>query len=192
MGGESKADLREGDESKVSEGSLSAGEDVLKSKLDAGTISTEGVVYLGHIPHGFYEDQMSAFFKQFGVVKRLRLSRSKKTGRSRGYAFIQFENKSVAEVVVKAMDKYILCDRVLECKLLDAHRVHPRMFAGARRRDAGRSMREQAMKSHNATRTRENEIKRALRLLSAEERRRKKMKRLNVEYDFPGYKSRLR
>jgi hypothetical protein len=38
------------------------------------------VVYLGHIPHGFYEDQMRGFFNQFGDVLRLRLSRSKKTG----------------------------------------------------------------------------------------------------------------
>ena len=37
-----------------------------------------GVVYVGHIPHGFYEDEMRGFFSQFGTVNRLRLSRSKK------------------------------------------------------------------------------------------------------------------
>lgn len=47
--------------------------------------------YLGHIPHGFYEAQMRGFFSQFGGVKRLRLARSKKSGRSKHYAFIQFE-----------------------------------------------------------------------------------------------------
>ena len=40
--------------------------------------STRGVVYLGHIPPGFYEPQMKKFFGQFGRVTRLRLSRSKK------------------------------------------------------------------------------------------------------------------
>ena len=34
---------------------------------------------------------MRGFFSQFGGVKRLRLARSKKSGRSKHYAFIQFE-----------------------------------------------------------------------------------------------------
>jgi len=37
-----------------------------------------GVLYLGHIPHGFYEDQLRSYFSQFGTVTRLRLSRNKK------------------------------------------------------------------------------------------------------------------
>ena len=41
-----------------------------------------GVVYIGHIPHGFYERQMKNYFAQFGQVKRLRISRSKKVNLS--------------------------------------------------------------------------------------------------------------
>ena len=37
-----------------------------------------GVVYLGRIPHGFYEKEMRAYFGQFGEVSQLRLSRNKK------------------------------------------------------------------------------------------------------------------
>jgi len=37
-----------------------------------------GVVYLGRIPHGFYEDQIRGFLSQFGDITRLRLSRNKK------------------------------------------------------------------------------------------------------------------
>lgn len=37
-----------------------------------------GVIYLGHIPHGFYEKEIKNFFEQFGTVNRVRLSRSKK------------------------------------------------------------------------------------------------------------------
>ena len=40
-----------------------------------------GVVYVGHIPHGFYEEAMNGFFKQFGDVIRVRVSRSKKSAR---------------------------------------------------------------------------------------------------------------
>ncbi|KAG6879691.1 hypothetical protein C0992_012989, partial [Termitomyces sp. T32_za158] len=37
-----------------------------------------GVVYIGRVPHGFYEDQMRGYFSQFGDVTRVRLSRNKK------------------------------------------------------------------------------------------------------------------
>jgi nucleolar protein 15 len=50
------------------------------AKAAAGKGAASAVVYIGHIPHGFYEDQMKGFFGQFGEVKRLRLSRSTKTG----------------------------------------------------------------------------------------------------------------
>ena len=42
------------------------------------TPQSAGVLYLGHIPHGFYEDQMRGFFSQFGTVSRLRLARNTK------------------------------------------------------------------------------------------------------------------
>ena len=36
------------------------------------------MIYLGRVPHGFYEEQMKSYFTQFGDVTRLRLSRNKK------------------------------------------------------------------------------------------------------------------
>jgi len=35
-----------------------------------------GVIYLGHIPRGFFELQMKKFFSQFGKITRLRLARN--------------------------------------------------------------------------------------------------------------------
>eukprot|EP00516_Mucochytrium_quahogii_P007505 CAMPEP_0203746584 /NCGR_PEP_ID=MMETSP0098-20131031/1984_1 /ASSEMBLY_ACC=CAM_ASM_000208 /TAXON_ID=96639 /ORGANISM=" , Strain NY0313808BC1" /LENGTH=178 /DNA_ID=CAMNT_0050634737 /DNA_START=33 /DNA_END=566 /DNA_ORIENTATION=- len=59
------------------------GDDIINGSSKKGSkmpvlTSKDGVVYLGHIPHGFYEEQMKGFFSQFGNVKQLRLSRSKK------------------------------------------------------------------------------------------------------------------
>lgn len=59
-----------------------------------------GVVYISHIPHGFYEEQMREFFGQFGIVTNLRLGRSAKTGGSKGYAFVEFKYKEVASVII--------------------------------------------------------------------------------------------
>jgi nucleolar protein 15 len=46
--------------------------------MNAFQATETGVVYLGRIPHGFYEEQMRAYFSQFGDISRLRLSRNKK------------------------------------------------------------------------------------------------------------------
>lgn len=75
-----------------------------------------GVIYLGRIPHGFYEEQMKAYFGQFGTVSRLRLSRNKKTGASKHYAFIEFAEEEVAKIVAETMDNYLLYGHILKCK----------------------------------------------------------------------------
>ena len=63
------------------------------------SVSTRILILLfSHIPHGFYERQMRQFFEQFGVVTNLRLGRSKKTGKSCGFAFVEFKYLEVAKV----------------------------------------------------------------------------------------------
>jgi len=64
-------------------------------------LTERGVVYLGHIPYGFFEKEMNGFFSQFGNVTRLRLARNKKTGNSRHFAFIEFDNPQVAQIVAQ-------------------------------------------------------------------------------------------
>ena len=65
-----------------------------EKEVDSGP--KRGVIYLGHIPHGFFENEMLGFFSQFGEVAQLRLSRNPKTGRSRGYAFWWFSSPGEA------------------------------------------------------------------------------------------------
>lgn len=47
-------------------------------KLKQQPVEESAVVYLGRIPHGFYEAEMHGYFSQFGVIKNLRLARNKK------------------------------------------------------------------------------------------------------------------
>ena len=82
------------------------------------------VVYLGRIPHGFFEDQMRGYFSQFGELRRLRLSRSKKTARSRGYAFLEFAGAARR------------CARLAAVNSRDAFSCRPHRRGGRRRNDA--------------------------------------------------------
>ena len=79
--------------------------------------SDGGVVYVGHLPHGFYEDQIKKYCSQFGTVLGVKVSRSKKTGRSKGFGFIEFENEEVAKIVADSMNNYLMFDKLLKCKL---------------------------------------------------------------------------
>ena len=92
----------------------------MKSKMNTNVHGAFGrekddrprVLYIGHVPHGFYEDQMRAYFGQFGDVTRLRLSRNKKTGKSKHYAYCEFKHPEVAAIVAESMDNYLLFESV--------------------------------------------------------------------------------
>lgn len=93
-----------------------------------------GVVYIGRIPHGFYEYEMRQYLSQFGPISRLRLSRNKKTGASKHFAFVEFEERSTAEIVAKTMNNYLLFGHILKCRIIPKEQVHEDLFKGANKR----------------------------------------------------------
>ena len=68
----------------------------------------KGIVYIGHLPKGFEEDELKRFFSQFGEVSKLKMARSKKSARSKGYAFLEFKDKEVGEIAVNTMNGYMM------------------------------------------------------------------------------------
>jgi len=80
--------------------------------------SDRGVVYLGHLPHGFYENEMKNYFSQFGEVTNINIPKSKRTGRARGFAFVEFMYPEVAKVVAETMNNYLMHKKILVAKYL--------------------------------------------------------------------------
>jgi len=104
-----------------------------KKKVKKGrkTVKRElkrGVVYLGHLPHGFYENELKGFFKQFGTVTRVKVSRSAKTGKSKGYAFVEFTHNEVAKIVAETMNNYLMFERLVKAQYIPPEKVSPLMF----------------------------------------------------------------
>ncbi|KAL8616459.1 hypothetical protein ACOMHN_041062 [Nucella lapillus] len=114
-----------------------------------GGTAGRGVVYLGHLPAGFYEPQMKHFFSQFGRITRLRISRSKKTGKSKGYAFVEFKQRVVAKVVADTLNNYLMFMRVVKCQLVEPEMVHPEMFKGCRKKFSSPKAAAVAAQRHN-------------------------------------------
>lgn len=164
-----------------------------KKKIDRAAKSQESekpaVVYVGRIPHGFYENEMREYFKQFGEILKLRLSRNPKTGNSRHFAFIQFASHTVADIVARTMDNYLLFDHILKVKLVPDEQVHETLFKGANKRFKkvpwnkirGRQLEQGASEAVWAGRI-EKEVKR--RKGKAE-----KMKAIGYEFEAPKIRS---
>lgn len=77
---------------------------------------------------------MKKYFSQFGKVNQLRLSRNKKTGASKHYAFVEFQSQEVADIVARTMNNYLLFGHVLKVHLIPTDQVHPDLFKGAKQR----------------------------------------------------------
>ena len=57
---------------------------------------------------------MTEYFKQFGQVTRVRVTRSRNTGRSRGYGYVEFMLPDVAKIAAETMNNYLMCGRLLK------------------------------------------------------------------------------
>ncbi|TFK88829.1 RNA-binding domain-containing protein [Polyporus arcularius HHB13444] len=162
-------------------------DETVKRKLEkAKRKPTEdrGVIYLGRIPHGFYEDQMRAYFSQFGTVTRLRLSRNKKTGKPKHYGFVEFDSSSVAKIVAETMDNYLLMGHILTCKVIPKDQVHPELWVGSNKKWRAVPRDRVVRVAHNKPRTVEETARAEARLLKRQEQRKRKLEEAGIKYDF--------
>ncbi|KAF8072063.1 hypothetical protein FPV67DRAFT_1483737 [Lyophyllum atratum] len=147
-----------------------------------------GVLFLGRVPHGFYEDQMRGYFSQFGTVTRVRLSRNKKTGRSKHYGFVEFDSSSVAQIVADTMDNYLLMGHILRCKVIPKDEVHPELWVGANRKWRAVPRDRLTRVEHNKPRTEEEQVRAAKRLIKRQNDRKRKLADAGIKYDFEAVK----
>lgn len=147
------------------------------------------VIYVGRIPHGFYEEQMRGFFGQFGDIKRLRLSRNKKTGKSKHYAFIEFESAEVAPIVAEAMHNYLLFESMLQVKVVPVEKLKPSMWVGANKTFKKIEWQRLERERHNRMRTPKEQSRHLALLVKKDQARRKKLQAAGIDYDYPELKT---
>ncbi|XP_054806164.1 uncharacterized RNA-binding protein C1827.05c [Prosopis cineraria] len=147
--------------------------------------NTASVLYVGRIPHGFYEKEMEGFFGQFGTIRRLRIARNKKTGKSKHFGFIQFESPEVAKIVAETMHNYLLQEHVLQVHLIPPEDVHPKLWRGFNYRfkplDSSKIERMRLGKE----RTLEEQQKLVEKIMKRNEKRRKRIEAAGIDYECP-------
>ncbi|KAJ5179700.1 hypothetical protein N7492_002910 [Penicillium capsulatum] len=160
-----------------------------QQKAAEGAKEEPGTVYIGRIPHGFYEHQMRAYFSQFGEITRLRLSRNRLTGRSKHYAFVEFSSVSVAKIVAETMDNYLMYGHILKCKYVPQEQLHSEVWKGANRRFKRTPWNRIEKKRLEKGKTRDQWSKR----IEQEEKKRQakadKLKAIGYKFDMPQLKS---
>lgn len=162
--------------------------DTKKLLIDGEGDEPSSVIYLGHIPVGFEDRELTVFLNQFGNVSRCRVSRSTKTGRSRGYAFVEFVDPEVATIVAETMSGYLLLEKRLVCHVLPKEKVdHELMFAKPKRVLTKKDKIKKARAEENKVRSADGIKAITARLIKREDVKRKKLEALGIEYDFPGY-----
>ncbi|XP_058404770.1 MKI67 FHA domain-interacting nucleolar phosphoprotein isoform X1 [Diceros bicornis minor] len=144
---------------------------------------TPGVIYVGHLPPALYETQIRAYFSQFGTVTRLRLSRSKRTGNSKGYAFLEFESEDVAKIVAETMNNYLFGERLLKCHIIPPEKVHAELFREWHAPFKNPSY--PAVKRYNQNRTLLQKLRMEERFKKKEKLLRKRLAKKGIDYNFP-------
>ena len=78
-------------------------------------------IYVGNLAHGVTDGELNAVFSEFGEVSSAKVIRDKKSGRSRGYGFVEMPNDSEANEAIKALD-----DSPLQGRNIRVNQAKPR------------------------------------------------------------------
>jgi nucleolar protein 15 len=146
------------------------------------------VLYIGHLPKEFEEQDLQNFLSQFGKVYHCRVARKIETGKPKGYAFVRFADLEVAKIACETLHGYFLGRQRLVCQLRPPL---PGMFFDTDKVISKRRHKLQLEKKRRGRNLANAEKLKEItsRLVAREQRKRKKLEALGIDFDFPGYKS---
>ncbi len=62
-------------------------------------------IFVGNLSYGITDDRLNAVFSEFGEVSSANIIKAKRSGRSKGYGFVEMPNDSEANEAIKALDE---------------------------------------------------------------------------------------
>ena len=147
------------------------------------------VLFIGHLPNEFEERDLRNFLQQFGKLVNIRISRSVTSGKSRGYAFVRWQDAETAKIVAETLHGYLVGGRRLVCHTVPNPSKH--LFYNTDKVIDQRKVRrqvEEKKRVHSLADT--GKIKEiTARLILRERKKRAKLEELGIDYDFPGYEA---
>jgi RNA recognition motif-containing protein len=89
-------------------------------------------LYVGNLPFSTTEEDLQSMFAQAGNVVSVSLIKDRDTGRSRGFAFVEFSTQAEAEKAVSLFNNTPLDNRTLKVNL-----ARPKEDSGKYKRQGG-------------------------------------------------------
>ncbi|RZC78615.1 hypothetical protein C5167_002826 [Papaver somniferum] len=81
-------------------------------------------VYVGGIPHGTSEEELRGFCESVGEVTEIRIMKSKNASENKGYAFVTFRTKQLADKAIEDLNNTEFQRRRIKCSSSQAkHRL---------------------------------------------------------------------
>jgi nucleolar protein 15 len=160
---------------------------LLKNRIQTGVPKAErGVVYIGRLPKDFFEPDLHKFFSQFGDITRLRLSRSKNNAHSKGYAYIEFELREVAEIVAKEMNNYFIQSQQIKVDFMPNEKVPEGLFKFCKThmKDTSKLRREKKIAAHNKPASAESTGRQKRRQEDTLKRTKSRIQALGIDYSL--------
>ncbi|ORX56792.1 RNA-binding domain-containing protein [Hesseltinella vesiculosa] len=189
---EDSSDDEAADHIEINENIVSLSKKAIKAQpksVATAAADESGIVYVGRIPKSFVEADIVRYFKQFGEIKKIRISKNKK-GQSRHYGFIQFASKEVAEIVAETMNNYLVDGRLIQCNVVPESQQHEKLFA-SQKKSSPLAFAKRAEKVRNQDKDLKQYLKSAQNLVAGEKKKRAALKNKGIDYDFPGYAASL-
>ena len=70
-------------------------------------------LYVGNLPFSTDDRELAGIFERHGEVTSVKITMDRETGRSRGYAFVEFANREEGEAAMEALNGHSLGGRPL-------------------------------------------------------------------------------
>lgn len=150
--------------------------------------SSNAVLYVSRIPYGFDEKAAWEFFSQFGSLKGICYPRSSKSGRSKGYMFLLFDDKDVAKDCSRAMHNYYMFGKEIKTKVLpESHKIIYDRFKNQPTKFKFVPWTQIFKKSFKSNTSDEHKEKKLKQLIENDEKKIKRLQELGIKYTFPTY-----
>ena len=119
-------------------------------------------VFVGRLNYKTDEQELGRVFGAYGEIKRLRIVRDINTDYSKGYAFIEYQEKRSAEIAYNRGHRRIIDDSTVivdrEMCRIDSHWV-PRRLGGGKGGESRRNVKEEQYIREIKRELRDNKIK---------------------------------
>lgn len=84
-------------------------------KVNRTSASEAATLYVGNLPYKVNEHDVKLHFEQFGVVNSVRLMKDKRTGKRKGFGFVEVEEGDMQKMI-ESLNDTIFCERTLKVR----------------------------------------------------------------------------